>query len=469
MVPYCKERQIGRRGKFVSVRGSDLAPETGAIVRNAQIQTRRNGVLMKRLFVVLALLLCCAVPLSASDGYVSSILAPLQTDFQQTYCDPAMYAPALYPLPNGDMGMITQGNCLNHCDNGMGDSLFRWRRAVANGTWNDNNGGITPSMFQKITSRGETIPAGGLNGFKQVIAESPMVGDPCPSTNALSTFNGAYGQPAVVSLNGKLYMASERGNGDWWNGEVWWAVSSDNGATWTQQSQPLVYGFNHRGHQSNANCVEGFASISMTTTTDASGTWFHIYGTYFHPSRELPGSAVSSVDYRILYNSANSFGLGATKQILSDGAYINNSGKFVWSYDAGNPQPGDTKLAPGSINASWSSNNAYFFTTSVTKIGSTYYMVVAKWDVGNDPIYLSTSCDGTHWSATPLVIDTSSIYGAYPNHLLVNNAIYYGNLDGAPALWGFFSLGNYCNINNAYSGTRILPVKIALTVGPSCP
>src|SRR3954452_4424795 len=103
---------------------------------------------MKRLCTLFVFLLCCAVPLAASDGFISSILTPLQTDFQQMYCSPTvlsppMYAPALYPLPNGDLGMITQGNCLGHCDNNMGDSLFRWRRAVANGTWNDNNGGIT--------------------------------------------------------------------------------------------------------------------------------------------------------------------------------------------------------------------------------------------------------------------------------------------------------------------------------------
>ena len=47
---------------------------------------------------------------------------------------------------------------------------------------------------------------------------------------------------------------------------------------------------------------------------------------------------------------------------------------------------------------------------------------------------------------------------------------YYGNLDGSPALWGFLALGNYCDPGNAFSGTRILPVKIALTTPPpSCP
>jgi hypothetical protein len=421
-----------------------------------------------RLLAALFLLLS-AIPLAASDGFITSIQSPLATDFQNTYCHPPIYAPALFPLPNGDLGMMTQGNCLGHCDTNMGDSLFRWRHALANNSWADNNGGITPSSSQKTTSRGEVIPAGALSGFKMVVNESPQAADACPTTNQLTSFDGAYGSPAVVSLGGKLYMASLRGNGDWWNGEIWWAVSSDNGATWTQQTQRLIVGLNHRGHQAAGGCPEGFASLSMTTTTDASGTWFHLYSGYFHPGRELPGGTVSTVDYRILYDSTNSFGLGSTRQIFYNGAYVNSSGKLVWTYDAGAAQPGDIKLNPTLTTSSWG-NGGFFFSSSVTKIGSFYYMVVAKWLAGNDPLFLARSCDGTHWSSAPLSIDASSVYALYPGHLLLNNGIYYGNYDGSGAqLWAFFSLGNYCTAGNPYDGARILPAKITLTAMPVCP
>jgi len=359
--------------------------------------------------------------------------------------------------------MLTQGNCLNNCDVGDGDSIFYWKEA-ANGTWTK-----------------PTTASGAMPAFKATLSESPQIADPCPTTNQLTSYQGAFGGPEIVKdtahTGSKLYMAYLQPVGDWWAGEIGWAVSSDDGLTWTKQTQPLIYALAHRGHQSSGSCPEGFSALGLTTTTDGTGTWFHVYGSYFHPSREYPPGYVSYVDYRIQYDASNSFGLGTTRQILktSTGQWVNSTGQLVWSYDAISPQPGDEKLDPSAIRASWG-DSTYFFAGPVTKANNVYYMTVDKWRTVGDPLYLKTSCDGINWNPTALTIDTSKTIqpAQYPGKVLVNNNVYYGTRFNTKSgltetgFWGFVSLGSFCG-SGAYDGTRILPTKINITTVRTCP
>jgi len=402
------------------------------------------------------------------QGSISNVYSPLATDFQSCVPNstPPMYSPALYSYPDGSLGLITQGNCLGRCDAGMGDSLFRWKRAPG-GSWSSAYGGLSPSQSPQ-TLDGQTVPAGALTWFKEPVSESPQSPDPCTVTSQLTSYTGAFGGPATIVLDNKVFMAYEKGNGDWWNGEIWWAVSGDWGQTWSVYGSPILYGLYHRGHDANGSCPEGFAGISMTTSTDAGGTWIHIYGGYFHPDREKRSqdSDVSAVHYRFRYNPGHPFGFSSTKQLYYNGGFIDHSGKFVWGYDAGAAYGSDPKLEPTLTQAPWAPPG-YFFTGAVTRDASgIYYMVVDHWRGAGEPLYYVTSCDAVSWSGVK-TIDTTAVSSLYPGKVLVNNAIWYGTLSGQAAMWGFLSLGQYCS-SNVYDGTRILPVKIAFSAPQTC-
>lgn len=402
------------------------------------------------------------------QGTVANVYSPLATDFQGCVAGstPPMYAPALYPYPDGSLGMITMGNCLGRCDAGMGDSLFRWKRAT-NGSWSVANGGLSPSQSTQ-TLNGQTVQAGALPGFKEPISQSPQSPNACTTTTQHVNPTGAFGNPSTIVIGNKVFMAYEKGNGDWWNGEIWWAVSSDWGATWSVYSSPILYGLNHRAHDADGGCPEGFAGISMTTSTDAGGTWVHIYGSYFHPDRErrAQDSGVSAVHYRFRYDANHPFGFSSTKQLYYNGGFINHSGKFVWGYEAGSPLAGDVKLEPTLTDAPWSPDG-YFFTSSVTKDSSgIYYMLVDNWRNDGDPLHYVTSCDAVTWSGVKH-IDTTAISSAYPGKVLVNNSFWWGTLSGITGMWGFPSLAEFCSAN-PYDGTRILPVRITFSAPQTC-
>jgi len=394
-------------------------------------------------------------PVFAFDGSITQLEPLVVAPFQgNTSPCPPMYYAAPYPINSSGMGMITQGNCLGKCDPGKGDSLFYWKE-FSNGFW--------------------TKPAastGAMPSFKETVNENPKVPNDCPATNQLANFKGAFGDPAVVRIGSKVFMAYLKGNGDWWTGEMWWAVSSDDGVTWSTQTQPLLYPLVHRGHQAH-NCGEGFTRLSLTTTTDASGTWFHAYGTYFHPAREIQPGLLSFVDYRFKYDAANAFGLGNPKQIWANNQWVNSSGKLVWTYDTSTPpEPGDVKLDPSAVQASWGGN--FFFTQSVTRgPNGVYYMLVDDWAISGDPLTLRTSCDGTNWNSTPLQIDTAMVWNNYPGKTVVQAALYYGTrFNNATqtvqtGFWAILSLGSWCS-SNPYDGSRILPAKVTMTNTPTC-
>jgi hypothetical protein len=397
----------------------------------------------------------------ASGGLVTQIQPLLQAEFQAGSCpnvSPAgLYYPTLYPLSGNRLGMITQGNCLGECNNSMSesDSLFRWERAP-DGSWT-----------------APTIAGGAMADFR-----GPHLVDSCTDpticscdgpTKQLTNYSGVFGEPAAVSMDGKIFLAYEKGNGDSWNGEVWWAVSADAGLTWSLLPQPLIVGANHRGHKSYGGCPEGFSGISMTTTTDNTGTYFHVYGTYFHPGRERnsPFALISYVDYRIRYDSSSLFGLGSTRELWYNGQYTASSGNLVWCYDSGgNCQPGGPGLDPSLVNSSWGSSGN-FFTASVTRDASGYIMLVGSFGDGaydpKPPLHIMHSADGVTWSA-PATIDTTLVLRQYPAAKILNSGLYYGNLDGSPALWAFLAIGDRCDRHiSPYDAVSILPVKIALT------
>ncbi len=424
-----------------------------------------------RVLTLLAALMAVPV-LGQYQGSISAVYSPLAADFQ-VGCPgfhAPMYAPALYPYPDGSLGMITHGNCLAHCDPYTGDSLFRWKRSPG-GSWSATYGGLSPSANDQVLN-GQTIPAGGLNPFKQTLQATPVpTGDICATTHPYTTYEGAFGYPATLVLNNKVYMAFLKGNSDAWNGEVWWAVSSDWGYSWSVYGAPIFYGLYHRGHAANGSCPEGFAGLSLATTVQNGVTWINVYGSYHHPARERGSgdAATSGIHYRFAYNPGHPFGFSVPAELYYNGSFLpSHSGKLVWDYDTGPAYGSDPKLDTNLTAAPWYSPN-HFFTYSVTKNTSTgvYYMNVDTWRQAGDPLYYVTSCDAVHWSGVKR-IDTSAVWNLYPGKILVNNAYWYGTFSGQTGMWGLLSLGDYCG-PDVYDGTRILPVKITFNETVTCP
>lgn len=424
-----------------------------------------------RFWLSLLAVLAVAVP-SFAQPRISAVYTPLYTDFQVkpdgTPADPPMYAPALYPMDNGYTGMITMGSCLGQCpsDGNAGDALWRWRRAPG-GSWQGAYGGLTPSKSIQTTSLGETIPAGALRPFTEVISNFDG-SQPCQ--HAFADPKGAFGNPSIVKIGTKLYMAYTKGNGDWWTGEIWFAVSSDDGATWSVYPTPIFYPLYHRGHHANP-CNEGFVGPGLTTVDINGQTYFYLYAGYSHPTAHYAPGGYSTVTYRWPFNPGHQYGFGSPVEIYYDGAYKTHSGKLVWTYDSGAAyNTTDGKLDPAKLQSSWGAAPNVWSAGSVatqTINGQVYkMMIVDGWRSVGDPLRIVVSCNGTKWSA-PIVVDTSLLNSTYPNKWIVNNAIWYGTLSGVTGLWGFLSLGDQSG-TGPYHGTRILPVKIDGVV-PSCP
>lgn len=431
-----------------------------------------------------ALFLCLSITLSlsAQTASVTQVYAPLLTDFQNSFPppnQPPIYQPGLFGLPDGSLGMITQGNCLGHCtiDGNAGDALWRWRRSPQ-GSWSDSGGGITPSMNQQTTSLGETIPAGAIQNFTEPVSNFDGT-KPCQfAFDPNNPPKGAFGYPAIVRLDNKLFMAFAKGNGDWWTGEIWWAVSTDDGATWNVYQNPIIYGYYHRWHHASNPpntpapapfCNEGVVGISLAAIADAGGKmWFHVYAGYAHPDAER-NTAVdppySAIDFRFGYNPLHPFGFGTGTDLWYNGAYRPNSGKFVWSYDPGPAQTRndgglDDKLQPGTVLATWTQNglfSTFGVTTQTVNNQNFYLMMIDGWRSAGGPLHVVTSCDGTNWSGVQ-DINTQAVTNAYPEKMLVNNSMWYGTLSNIASLWGFLSLAP--DPSNPFDGTRILPVKI---------
>lgn len=420
---------------------------------------------------------CATISLAQTSPAVTAVYTPLVTDFQTTYVHPPIYQPGLVELPNGYLEMITLGNCLGNCTNstnnpGGGDTLWRWRRAPS-GSWADANGGITPSMSDQTTSLGELIPGGSIASFTEQVTNFDSTKGCQYHFDPNNPPKGAVAFATMVRMDNKIFMAFNKGDSDWWSGEVWWAVSSDDGANWSVYPNPILYGYYHRWHKGSGTpgvfCNEGIGGIALTTTTDSSGkVWFHIYASYGHPDSER-NTAIdpyySTMDFRFGYNPQHPFGFGTGTDLWYNGAYRPNSGKFVWSYDAGPTQTRndggvDDRLSPGAVQANWFQSSYFGVNSIATEVvgGQKYYiLLIDGWRSVGDPLHVVTSCDGTNWSAVQN-IDTSAITNIYPGASVFNNGIWYGTLSGTTSLWGFLSLGT--NSTNIYDGTKILPVKI---------
>jgi hypothetical protein len=402
---------------------------------------------------------------------VSAVYSPLAADFQinsnGTPASPPMYAPALWQTSNGSLGMITHGSCLGQCpsDGTAADALFRWRRSPG-GSWSAASGGLTPSKFVQTTSLGETIPAGALRPFTEPSANFSY-GVPCQS--AYNNAQGVFGNPGVVKVGSKLFMTFHKGNGDFWTGEVWFAVSGDDGASWSVYPNPIFYPLYHRWHAAPPGCNEGFVGPVGLTTVDVGGkTWFHVYAGYAHPTSEYPAEDYSIIDYRWEYNPAHSYGFSAA-EVYYNGAYQPHSGRLVWTYDSGSAYGTDIKLNPSLLQAPWGAGTNIWQAGTVTTqtIGSQTYklMVVEGWRFFGDPIRIKTSCDGITWSA-PINVDVSLVNTYHPGKIVVENGIWYGTLGNVTSLWGFLSLGQQSG-SGTFDGTRILPVKLDGVV-PTC-
>jgi len=347
------------------------------------------------------------------------------------------------------IGMMVQGNCFNECDpRGAGDSLFFFSRD-SGGNWHSPSEATVSEPFVALPLMGDDQIC-GFDGFGRV--------------NAMASFSGMMGGPAVVSLDGRYYMAFLKGNGDAWSGEVWWAVS-DDGRTWDVMEEPMLYGAFHRGHQATGSCPEGFTSVTMTTVTEKGRTSFYIYGTYFHPGREYlqgPGRRVaSSLLFRIPYRPFNPYGLGNRWQIYYRERFQPTTGRLVWSYDQAAPRA--LRLEVPRTNNGWGTETLPF-TQSVTRLDDGKFVMLVGafgFQYPETALYYRVSEDGIVWDETIYELDVTALQFAFSRRgkILVNSEIWQGTLSGQRGTWLFASWSNRCS-DQYYHGSAIIPAKV---------
>jgi hypothetical protein len=146
----------------------------------------------------------------------------------------------------------------------------------------------------------------------------------------------------------------------------------------------------------------------------------------------------------------------------------------VWTYDSGavfDPNT-DIKLDPSLANNSWGTQppQGNYFTSGVTRLGNGQYLMLvdrfADCSGVRSELPYRLSDDGINWNQYgTMKLDIGRALSAYPGARISNSGVWYGNLEGVTALWGFLGYNNYGNCGY-FCRSRILPVKFKFNPSP---
>lgn len=400
---------------------------------------------------VLLLLAGSAFAASYSTGTIYS--PELKAAYSHT-CGDFVYDPEIFQMSNGNLRVLAQGGNIN-TDR---DSLMGFTRTASTGAWS------VPTA-----SAPNLAPA--LEGQYARCGYTP------------SSTNGPIGSPSVVKVGSKYYMAYVGGNADQITGKVYWAVSTD-GSTWSLYSvsppggqllTPIIYPTLHE-ECNTLNLASGVGQVHLAYQDG----YFYFYLRYGHWSNQF--LSVESLAFRVQYNSANTWGLGSTREIWQGTTYgwIANSGALLWDYDCqpdpnGNipaacppPSPdttlvrgrgasnftfypGDLKLEAGLANTTYPNGKwVHFYQNGAAGSALT-------WESnGNLAQPQSWAAGGTINIQTLKNLYGSTVEVYYPG-------VYFGSLcSGCPSRYIFIPIdGASCAAD--FQGTMIVPAELVFT------
>jgi len=321
-------------------------------------------------------------------------------------CATTLYDPEVYSLADGRLVLWGQGGGPAACTGGM-DSLYTatYKREVNN--WRVPGATDCPTMIGAAVC--DHIPPSNV---------------PDPS--------GPLGSPSAVKLNGKVYMAYVAGNADYERGKIYWAVGTDVNLI-TQASPILV-----PSQPGVGACVpHGIGQVRLVYEAP----YFYFIAFYYHgndPAVPAPiRGALSTLAYRINYDSTQTSGLGSTRQIFTQGQWVAHDANLTFDYGSGGlpiwgNYDGRGLQFAGEGDLKWDPTGGrwiHIFSFDLTRI---------EWQE-------TTSLANGNWSA-PVAVDVSSLNARYPGTKFFGAGLWYGDADAngpdTPHLWAFTPVRN---------------------------
>lgn len=273
--------------------------------------------------------------------------------------------------------------------------------------------------------------------------------------NRCGTTVGHISSPSVVRVaeaasptGYRYYMAFVGGNADIWQGKIYWAKSND-GLNWTYYNSttggvwtPIIY-----SKYGNDCAPHGIGQVQLALENGI----FYLYMQFWHST-----GAITSETFRMDYNPAGPWGVGsAVRQVWQNGAWLNNTGRFVFNYDptGSTPEPGDTVLVP--------QYSSFGFGAGDVKLDPVRNQWVHAYAFGPTYIQTTASLATNSWS-TPVQLDMTALTGTatskYPNGGQYYPGLWYGALGNVSAqMW------IYMPVNQPGCGdwkTMIVPAKL---------
>ena len=236
--------------------------------------------------------------------------------------------------------------------------------------------------------------------------------DHIPSANPDPS--GPVGSPSAVQVNGKVYMAYVAGNADYERGKINWAVGTGTSLSIYPSASNPVSLVTPMQNGKGACDPHGLGQVRLAYEN---GYFYFILFYRHHTNPAGGGGPLSTLAYRISYDPANPWGLGAIRQMFIGGQWVAHDGNLVFSYDSPGGLPiygnydarglqfagqGDVKWDPARLR--W----IHIFSPS-----------------GNAQVLWqeSASLESGSWSV-PVEVDLSKVRAKYPSTPFVGAAIW---------------------------------------------
>lgn len=266
-----------------------------------------------------------------TSGYrTGAITALLNPSSAMTCSNPltTWYNPDLFLRNDGKLGLIAHASR----ERGAGCG---WFQTEMDALWSASSSSSGPWQTPVVSSCPAVVGLHGRCGW---------------SSDGTTGAAGPVGNPSVVKIGSKYFMAFNGGNADFFEGYIYWATSS-NGVDWVVRDlnandaenwTPLL-SRNNRDHECPP-AVGAFHEPELTydatdTSMGSSGT-FSLLASYCHyqSGAQDPCLVRDTWLFRFGYNPTASTGLGSTLQVWRDngtlnGTWSNTSGRLVFDYD----------------------------------------------------------------------------------------------------------------------------------------
>ena len=317
-------------------------------------------------------------------------------------CATTLYDPEVYRLSNGRLVLWGQGGSVASCTQGL-DSLYTATYNPSVNNWRVPLATDCPTLIGKA------------------LCDHLPNANPDPS--------GPLGSPSAVELDGKVFMAYVAGNADYERGKVNWAVGTDtNLSVYPTASNPVAL---ITPVQSGKGACDKHGIGQVRLAYEYPYFYFILF--YSH-NRDAGGGPYSTLAYRINYDPANAWGLGAIRQVLKGSQWVAHDGNLIFDYDS----PGGI-----SVYGNYDARGLQYGGEGDLKwdpVRQRWIHIFSTWDTSKLSWQESPSLDWGMWTV-PVDVDVTKIRQKWPSTPFIGAGIWHGDItnDGIsnPRWWIF--------------------------------